>query len=405
MNVVVIGGGLAAANAAAELREQGHGGDIVVVGGEPRLPYERPPLSKGLLLGSAEPEDALVHPREWYDEHQVDVRVGTLATGIDLDRRRVRLGSEELPYDRLLIATGATPRHLPPADASGAPVLHLRTLDDAIALREQLTEGARIAIIGAGWIGLEVASAARQRGASVTVLESAPLPLQRVLGDQLATVFADLHREHGVDLRLGAQVSGVEHDHGKVVLHAEGSDPVVADLLLVAVGVSPTDELAARAGLAVDNGILVDARLRTPDPHVFAAGDVANHDHPVLGTHVRVEHWDTAIQHGRHAARVMLGSDEPYTRLPYFFTDQYDLGMEYVGHVAGGTGYDDLVVRGDLAARQASVLWLREDRVVAGLHLNDWDAIGPLRAVVGQPVTDAVRDPSVPLADLVDGEG
>ncbi|GAA4084383.1 NAD(P)/FAD-dependent oxidoreductase [Nocardioides kongjuensis] len=400
MNVVVIGGGLAAASAAAELREQGHTGDIVVVGGEPHPPYERPPLSKGLLLGSSQPQEASVHPPEWYDEHQVDLRTGTVATGLDLDRRRVRLESGELPYDRLLLATGATPRHLPMADASRAPVVHLRTLDDALALRERLTEGARIAIIGAGWIGLEVASAARQRGASVTVLESAPLPLQRVLGDEVATVFADLHREHGVDLRLGAQVVGIEDEHGEAVVHVEGSGPVVADLLLVAVGVSPTDELAARAGLAVDNGVLVDAWLRTPDPHVLAAGDVANHDHPTLGTHVRVEHWDTAIHHGRHAARVMLGSDEPYTRLPYFFTDQYDLGMEYVGHVAGGAGHD-LVVRGDLAGRQASVLWLQEDRVVAGMHLNDWDAIGPLRAVVGRQVTDAVRDPAVPLADLV----
>ncbi|WP_342778897.1 NAD(P)/FAD-dependent oxidoreductase [Nocardioides humi] len=308
----------------------------------------------------------------------------------------MRLGAGGLPYDRLLLATGATPRHLAMADTSGAPVLHLRTLDDALALRDRLTEGARIAIIGAGWIGLEVASAARQRGASVTVLESASLPLQRVLGDEIATVFADLHREHGVDLRLGASVTGVEHDDGKAVVRVEDGEPVVADLLVVAVGVTPNDRLAADAGLAVDNGVLVDARLRASDPHVFAAGDLADQNHPVLGR-IRVEHWDTAIHQGRHAARVMLGGDEPYTRLPYFFTDQYDLGMEYVGH---GAGYDDLVVRGDLAARQASVLWLRGDRVVAGMHLNDWDAIEPLRAVVGVGATDAVRDPSVPLADL-----
>ncbi|WGX96601.1 NAD(P)/FAD-dependent oxidoreductase [Nocardioides sp. L-11A] len=400
MNVVVVGGGLAAANAVTELRAQGHSGDIVVVGGESHPPYERPPLSKGLLLGSAEPESALVHPREWYDEQQVDLRTDALATGIDLDRRRVRVGADELPYDRLLLATGATPRHLPMADASHAPVVHLRTLDDALALRERLTEGTRIAIIGAGWIGLEVASAARQRGALVTVLESAPLPLRRVLGDEVATVFADLHRRHGVDLRLGVQVAGIERTDDGVVVHVEGGDPVVADALLVAVGVAPADELAARAGLAVDNGILVDAWLRTSDPHVFAAGDVANHDHPVLGTRIRVEHWDTAIQHGRQVARVMLGGDDAYARLPYFFTDQYDLGMEYVGHVDPHAGYDGLVVRGDLSARQASVLWLSGERVVAGLHLNDWDAIEPLRAVVGGPVTDAVRDPAVPLADL-----
>ncbi|HWJ65067.1 MAG TPA: FAD/NAD(P)-binding oxidoreductase [Nocardioides sp.] len=400
MNVVVVGGGLAAANAVAELRSAGSTGDIVLVAGEQHLPYERPPLSKGLLLGSAEPDSVFVHPQEWYDEQGIEVRTGTVVTGIDLDRSHVLVGDDELPYDRLLLATGATPRHLPAADAAaeeGATVLHLRTLDDALALKERLQ--GRIAIIGAGWIGLEVASAARQAGAEVTVLEAAPLPLQRVLGDELATVFADLHREHGVDLRLGVSVAGVEHVDGEVVVHVEGSDPVVADLLVVAVGVTPDDSLAAGAGLTVDNGIHVDARLRAIDPHVYAAGDVANHDHPVLGTRVRVEHWDTAIQQGRHAARVMLGHDEPYTRLPYFFTDQYDLGMEYVGHV-GRDGYDDLVVRGDLAGRNGSVLWLRGDRVLAGMHLNDWDAIGPLRAVVGGEATAAVRDPSVPLADL-----
>ncbi|MFD1250462.1 NAD(P)/FAD-dependent oxidoreductase [Nocardioides ginsengisoli] len=397
MNVVVVGAGLAAANAVSELREQGHTGDIVVVGEEQYLPYERPPLSKGLLLGSAEPDAVFAHDRAWYDEHEVDVRVGTVVTGIDLDRGRVQLGGSDLPYDRLLLATGATPRHLATADASGAPVLHLRTLDDALLLKDRLQ--GRIAIIGAGWIGLEVASAARQAGAEVTVLESAPLPLQRVLGEELATVFADLHREHGVDLRLGVTVRGVEHAGGKAVVHVEGSADVIADLLLVAVGVTPNDGLASQAGLAVDNGVRVNALLRASDPHVFAAGDVANHDHPVLGTRIRVEHWDTAIQQGKHAARVMLGADEAYTRLPYFFTDQYDLGMEYVGHV-DARGYDELVVRGDLGERNASVLWLREGRVLAGMHLNDWDAIDSLRRVVGGEADDAVRDPSVPLADL-----
>ncbi|WP_408897376.1 NAD(P)/FAD-dependent oxidoreductase [Nocardioides sp. R1-1] len=399
-DVVVVGAGLAAASAVAELRAQGHEGSIVVVGEEPHPPYERPPLSKGLLLGSATPDDALVHPREWYDEHDVDLRVGTAATALDLARRRVVLGGGELSYDRLLLATGAAPRHLGMADASGAPVLHLRTLDDAVVLRDRIAAGARVAVIGAGWIGLEVASAARQRGAEVTVLESAALPLQRVLGDELATVFADLHREHGVDLRLGVSVAGVEHDGGRAVVRVEGSEPVVADLLLVAVGVTPNDALAAAAGLAVDDGVLVDARLRTSDPHVFAAGDVARHDHPALGSRIRVEHWDAALHQGRHAARAMLGTEEPYTRLPFFFTDQYDLGMEYVGHAAA---YDEIVVRGDLGARHASVLWLSADRVVAGMHLNDWDAIEPLRAVVGGPATDAVRDPSVPLADLAGG--
>ena len=369
MNIVVVGGGLAAANAVEELREQGYEDDLTLVAAEPHLPYERPPLSKGLLLGTAEPDSVFAHDAEWYDAHQVEVLTGSRAEAIDLERGRVALADRELAYDRLLLATGATPRRLPMADEAGVPVTYLRTLEDSVALKERLT--GRIVIVGAGWIGLEVAAAAREAGAEVTVVEQASQPLEAVLGPEIGAVFADLHREHGVDLRLGTSV--------------DSETLAAADLVVVGIGAAPDDDLARAAGLACDNGVLVDAQLRASDPHVFAAGDVARHDHPLLGR-LRVEHWDAAIHQGKAAARAMLGDDAAYDRLPYFFTDQYDLGMEYVGHT--GAGYDEVVVRGDRAERKLQAYWLRAGTVVAGMHLNDWDAIDTIRSVVGGPLPE-----------------
>jgi NADPH-dependent 2,4-dienoyl-CoA reductase/sulfur reductase-like enzyme len=368
VHIVVVGAGLAGANAVQELRDQGYSEDITLVGAEPHLPYERPPLSKGLLLGAAEPGSVFVHDAEWYDDHQVEVLLDEPVQAIDLDRGRVALADRDLAYDRLLLATGATPRRLALAEDAGVPVTYLRTLDDALALKERLT--GRVVVVGAGWIGLEVAAAAREAGAEVTVFEQAAQPLEAVLGPELGKVFADLHREHGVDLRLGTAVSGV--------------DLAAADLVVVGIGAVPADALARSAGLACSDGVLVDARLRASDPHVYAAGDVARQDHPVLGR-LRVEHWDAAIHQGRAAARAMLGDDAPYDRVPYFFTDQYDLGMEYVGHI-GSAGYDDVVIRGDRAERKLVAYWLRAGRVLAGMHLNDWDAIDPIRSAIGGPL-------------------
>jgi NADPH-dependent 2,4-dienoyl-CoA reductase/sulfur reductase-like enzyme len=229
-------------------------------------------------------------------------------------------------------------------------------------------------------------------------VESAALPLARVLGTEIAPLFADLHREHGVDLRLGTSIAAATHADGRTTVRLDDGSDVSPDLVLVGIGAVPDDELASRSGLATQGGVLVDARLRASDPHVYAAGDVAQHDHPLHGR-IRVEHWDTAIHQGRHAARVMLGDDQPYVRQPYFFTDQYDLGMEYVGHV-GDQGYDEVVVRGSLADRTFTALWISDDHVAAGMHVNEWDAIDALRALVGQAATAAVRDPSVALEDL-----
>lgn len=400
MRIVIVGAGLAAANAVEELRSQGHDGSIALFGAEPHLPYNRPPLSKGFLLGNEDEASIFVHDEQWYADQSVELHLGSRVTGIDLDRGRVHVGADEHDYDRLLLATGSTPRRLPAADDAGGAVAYLRTLEDSRALKAAFQPGRRVVIVGAGWIGLEAAAAARAAGSEVTVVESLDLPLLRVLGPEVATTFAELHRSHGVDLRLGATVEAFTSigDAETVVRLGDGSE-VAAGLVLVGIGVTPDDELARKSGLAVDNGVVVDERLRASDPHVYAAGDVANHRHPTLGRRVRVEHWDNAIEQGKVAARNMLGHDEAYTRLPYFFTDQYDLGMEYVGNV-GPDGYDEVIRRGDPAG-EFTAFWLKGGHVLAGMHVNDWDAIDPIRALVGADVDrDRLADESTDLAAL-----
>jgi len=400
---VVVGAGLTAAKAVEELRSAGFEGEVVVYGEEHHLPYERPPLSKGYLLGDDELESAFVHDPDWYDANDVDLRLGQRVTGLDTAAKVVRTETGEQGYDRLLLATGSSPRHLALADDSGTPVAYLRTIEDSQRLKEAFAPGVSVAIVGAGWIGLEVAAAARKAGADVTVLEYLDLPLLRVLGPEVAQVFADLHTEHGVDLRLGVEVTAVEQDGARSVVRTKDGGSVTADLLVVGVGVMPNVELAEAAGLETDNGVLVDEHLGTSQPDVFAAGDVANALHPVLGRRIRVEHWDTAIEQGKTAAHAMLGHEPTYDRLPYFFTDQYDLGMEYVGSV-GPDGYDEVVLRGDTTAaggRTFTAFWLKGDQVLAGMHANDWDAADHLRAIVGRRVEAVrLRDESTPLEDL-----
>jgi 3-phenylpropionate/trans-cinnamate dioxygenase ferredoxin reductase component len=398
---VIVGGGLAAAKTAEGLRDGGFDGRLVLVGAERHLPYERPPLSKGYLLGTEELEKVFVHPSGWYDEHEVDVRLGTAATGIDLDEKVVSTDHGSIGYDRLVIATGATPRRLPVADASGAPVAYLRTIEDSRRIKAGLRPGHRVVIVGGGWIGLEVAAAARTAGSEVVVLEALDLPLVRVLGPEVAEVFRALHEEHDVDLRTNASIASVENHDGRCVVRLGDGSSLTADLLLVGVGVSPDTALAEAAGLKVDNGIVVDEHLRASHPDVFAVGDVANAYHPVLRRHLRVEHWDNAIAQGHTAARNLLGADEPFERLPYFFTDQYDLGIEYVGNV-GHEGYDEVVLRGDVPGRRFTAFWLKDGSITAGMHANDWDAIEPIRRIVGSGPVDVtrLRDANVPLQEL-----
>lgn len=402
--IVIVGAGLTAGKAVEAIKEAGYDGQVIVYGDEQHRPYERPPLSKGYLLGDADLDTVFVHTPEWYDEHDVELRLGSPVTAIDLGAHQVVSGSQTQSYDKLLIATGSSPRHLPMADESGAPVAYLRTIEDSERLKSSFGPGVRIAIIGGGWIGLEVASAARHAGSEVTVLESLDLPLLRVLGPEVATVFASLHREHGVDLRLGVQVLAIEHVDGPAVVHLGDGSTVEADLVVVGIGVTPNIDLAEAAGLHTDNGIVVDEKLRTSDPDVFAAGDVASAQHPILGRPVRVEHWDTAIGQGGVAGRNMLGQDISYDRLPYFFTDQYDFGMEYVGSV-GPDGYDEVVLRGDTTgSRVFSAFWIHRGTVLAGMHANDWDAIDPIRTIVGSSVDPArLRDETSSLVEIAEG--
>lgn len=372
MSVAIVGGGLAGATVATQLREFGYADPITIFAAENHPPYERPPLSKGVLAGAKEPESAYVHDLDWYQTNNVELLLGTQVTAIDPERHTVETATGTRSYDTLVLATGATPRHLPMADDSGKPVYYLRTLDDSLKLKEQLGNQPKVAIIGAGWIGLEVAAAAREAGCEVTIYEAAPKPLVRVLGDEVAQAFEDLHRTHGVDLRLNHQTTAADLES--------------ADLVVVGIGAIPETNLAADAGLAVDNGVLVNSKLQTSNPDIYAIGDIANQDHPVLGRRIRVEHWDTAIEQGKVAAQNILNSQNGrspvnYERLPYFFTDQYDLGMEYVGSV-GPEGYDQVIIEGDLAG-QFRAYWLNHGVVEAAMHANDWDASDEIRASIG----------------------
>ncbi len=398
---VLVGGGLASGTAITTLREAGFDGRIVLYGAEPHLPYERPPLSKGYLMGKSELAEAFVRPPEWYDENEVDLRLGTTVTSVDVAAHEVVAGDTRERYDKLVLATGATPRRLPMADDSGAPVAYLRNIEDSDRLRSALRRGVRIAVVGGGWIGLEVAAAAREAGCEVTVIETLELPLLRVLGPEVARVFADLHQGHGVDLRVNSQVSSIARDGERAVVHLGDGSTVEADLLVVGVGVTPDTGLAEAAGLRIENGVVVDEHLRTSAPDVYAAGDVASAFHPGLGRHLRVEHWDNAIGHGELVARNLLGQEVSLDRQPYFFTDQYDLGMEYVGDV-GPDGYDDVVLRGDPAGGTFTAFWVRGGRVLAGMHANDWDAIEPIRRVVAAGTVDlaALRDDTRDLATV-----
>ncbi|MGA8979869.1 MAG: FAD-dependent oxidoreductase [Pedococcus sp.] len=393
---VVVGGGLAGAKAVEALRDGGFEGRLVLLAGEEHLPYERPPLSKGYLKTGDGLDDVYVHDAQWYAAHDVDVRTGTVVTAIDRDDRAVvTAAGERVGWDRLLLATGSSPRHLdlPGVDLDG--VLSLRTIEDSDRLRGALAAEAQVVLVGGGWIGLEVAAAAREAGATVTVLESLDLPLVRVLGPTIATVFADLHREHGVDLRTGVQVEELVGEAGTVtgVRLGDGST-VPADVVVVGIGAAPNTSLAQEAGLEVDNGIVADAVGRTDDPDIFVAGDVANVEHPFLGRRVRVEHWANALNQPTLVAAAMLDQSGPEAELPFFYTDQYDLGMEYHGL---GSPDDDVVVRGDLRAREFVAFWLRDGVVTAGMNVNIWD--------VGDGVKGLIRSRTkVDRAKLADAE-
>jgi 3-phenylpropionate/trans-cinnamate dioxygenase ferredoxin reductase subunit len=398
---VIVGASLAGAKAAQGLRVGGFDGGVVLIGEEPALPYARPELSKGYLLGDKVMADLLVHPPGFYAEHDIDVWTATTVTGIDRANGLVRMSSGgSLAFDALLLTTGAAPRDLdlPGADLPG--VLALRTVADADALRERIARAGRVVVVGAGWIGCEVAACARMLGAEVSMLTPDPLPLVRVLGPEVGAMFAALHSEHGVDLHLGTGVEEVVGTDRAQGVRTTDGETIAGDLIVVGVGAAPRDELARRAGLAVDNGILVDEFLTTSDPRILAAGDVANAWHPVLGRRLRVEHWDNAIKQGQAAAATMLGTRTAYTRLPFFYSDQYDFAMEYRGHA---TTWDQVVFRGDPASRQFLAFWLYQGRVLAAMNANIWDQGDALDALLrsgATPSPEQLADPTVTLAEL-----
>ena len=397
---VIVGAGMAGGKAAETLREEGFDGRVVLIGAEPERPYERPPLSKDYLRGESERAGVyLQDDPSWYEQHEVQLRTSASVESLDVGERAVLLeGGEHIDYDALLLATGAEPKRLavPGADLEGVHVL--RTLDDCDALRGVLDRGGRLVVVGAGWIGCEVAASARQRGMEVAVIEPQSVPLERVLGSELGAFYRDVHLDHGVVLRLGTGVEAIEGAGRVERVRASDDTMLEADAVLIGVGVAPRTALAEGV-LDVDDGILVDAGLRTSVEGVFAAGDVANHDHPLLGR-LRVEHWANALEQGPAAARAMLGQEVSYDRVPYFFSDQYDVGMEYAGHSRPD---DEVVFRGDPATREFIAFWLRDGRVAAGMNVNVWDVNEHIQALVRSGMSvDVARltDPDVALEDI-----
>jgi 3-phenylpropionate/trans-cinnamate dioxygenase ferredoxin reductase subunit len=408
---VIIGASLAGGRAAETLREEGFTGRVVLIGEETEPPYERPPLSKGYLAGTEPREKAFLHDEAWWAERDIELMLGRRGTMLDADTHTVTLdGVEELRFDKLLLATGSRVRTLRVPGHDLHHVSYLRTIDEADALRALLQGGTRkVVVVGAGWIGLEVAAAARGHGAQVTVVEMDTLPLRRVLGDEVATLYRDLHAAHGVEFRFGVQAASFQGEGGELagVVLSDGSE-LPADHALVGIGIIPATELAVAAGLTVEDGVVTNAALRTSHPDIYACGDVASTPNSVAGRRIRVEHWSNALNGGPAAARSMLGQEVSYDRVPYFFTDQYDLGMEYSGWVEPG-GYERVVFRGDPALVGGKVpeylaFWLDDRaRVRAGMNVNIWDRTDEIRDLVGtgRPVDPGtLADPSVPLAEV-----
>jgi 3-phenylpropionate/trans-cinnamate dioxygenase ferredoxin reductase subunit len=402
---IIVGGGLTGAIATQTLREEGFDGRITLLGQEPNAPYERPPLSKDYLQGKADRDSIFVHPEPWYAEHEVDLSLGAAVTSLDPAARTVTTDTgAQLHYDKLLLATGSKPRRLEVPGAELHGVHYLRNVEDSERIKIEFARAERVVIIGAGWIGLETAAAARAAGLDVTLLVSGDMPLQRVLGPEVAPIFDELHRSHGVDLRYRTTATELTGRHGAVtgVILSDGTR-IDADMIIVGIGAVARTELAAAAGLKIDNGLVVDEHLRTSDPDIFAAGDIANAYNPRLGRHIRVEHWANARRQGLVAAKAMLGQDAVDLRPSYFYTDQYDLGMEYTGDI-GPAGYDRVIFRRYADSSQVIVFWLYEQRVQAGMNINIWDVAEDIERLVqsARPINvDELADPDIPLDSMV----
>ena len=399
--VAIIGAGLAGAKAAEALRKDGYDGRIAMFGDEPRLPYLRPPLSKDYLRGESELNTVLVQPQAWYDDHRIDLHVSTPVRAIEPAGRGLLLGDgSHFAFDRLLLATGAGSRRLDIPGHDLAGVHYLRSLDDADAIREAALAAHRVVVIGGGWIGAEVTASLRQLGLPVSMIAESSVPLERVLGAQVGGVYRDLHAEHGVEFVMNQRVAAFRGQTAVEAVETADGTRIEGNLVVVGVGAEPRTRLAREAGLDVDNGIIVNEYLETGTPGIYAAGDVAAAWHPLLHVRLRVEHWDNARRQGRTAARNMLGRGEPYARIPYFYSDQYDLGMEYAGYAPR---WDRVIFRGEPASRAFVAFWLHDGRVVAGMNANVWhvnDAISALVASGERVAIERLIDPTVPIDDL-----
>lgn len=399
--IAIIGAGLAGAKAAEALRKDGYDGRIAMFGDEARLPYLRPPLSKDYLRGESDLDAVFVHPQAWYDEHRIDLRVSTPVRAIEPKVKTLLLDDgSRIAFDRLLLSTGASSRRLDIPGHDLAGVHYLRSLDDADAIRSAATGAHRAVVVGGGWIGAEIAASLRQLGLPVAMVAGTSVPLERVLGAEVGGVYRDLHAEHGVEFLMNQRVAAFQGQTAVEAVETADGTRISGDLVVVGIGAEPRTRLAQEAGLEVGNGIIVDEFLETSTPGIYAAGDVAAAWHPVLNTRLRVEHWDNARRQGRTAARNMLGRAEPYARIPYFYSDQYDLGMEYAGYAPG---WDRVVFRGEPASREFVAFWLLDGRVVAGMNANVWqvnDAISALVASRENVVVERLLDPTVPIDDL-----
>ena len=399
---VIVGAGLAGASAAKTLREEGFAGPIRLIGAEAHRPYNRPPLSKDYLSGSVDRDSVYVDPKEWYAEHDVELLLDTSVTRIDAARRLIHTDAgDEFAYSKLLLATGASSRRLsiPGADLDG--VYYLRTLEDSGNLRSLLAGASmRLVLIGSGWIGMEVAATARTLGHEVTILERGPIPLANALGDELGQMFAELHEQNGVILRRSVSVESVVGENGRATaVKLENGEVIPADLVLVGIGATPNVQLAESAGLTIDNGVSVDASLRTSDPAIYAAGDIANAYHPVAKLRLRSEHWANALNGGKAAARSMLGHNVSFDDIPFFYTDQFDVGMEYSGFGPLAAGAD-VVYRGDRVGREFIAFWVAGGKVVAGMNVNIWDVNEAIQGVIrrgNQVDPGKLADADIPL--------
>jgi 3-phenylpropionate/trans-cinnamate dioxygenase ferredoxin reductase subunit len=400
---IIVGASLAGAKAAEELRTAGFDGRVLLIGAEQERPYERPPLTKDYLREQSPREKVYVHEPGFYEQHQIELETDTTVTELDSAQSRIKLADGRwVEYHRLLLATGAEPRRIAIAGAELDGVHYLRTLADCDALRERLQAGGRVVVVGGGWIGSEFAASARQRGLEVTVIDPSPLPLERIFGAEIGAFYRDVHRDHGVELLLGEGVEALEGEHAVTRVRTTSGRAIECDFVLVGIGVTPRVELASGAGLEVDNGILVDEKLATSVPGVFAAGDVARAFHPFYGERIRVEHWANALNQGPAAAHAMLGEPVSYDRIPYFFSDQYDVGMEYSGYAPK---WDEVVFRGDPVDGEFIAFWLRKERVLAGMNVNVWDVNEHVQALIRSPQPidlAALGDRDTPLDSLVD---